>query len=61
MKSKKTSASPMADFTTGRNNGRERYFVPEVNYGKHNAIEPMIRDMQAVGFEFSGQGSPIRG
>lgn len=33
--------------------GSERYFVPEVNYGKPDAIEPMIRDLQAVGFEFT--------
>ncbi|MGI6667594.1 MAG: hypothetical protein ACOX5Q_09165 [Bacillota bacterium] len=34
--------------------GHHRYFVPEVNYGKSDAIEPMVRDLQAVGFEFTG-------
>lgn len=34
--------------------GLHRYFVPEVNYGRSNAIEPMVRDLQAVGFEFTG-------
>lgn len=39
--------------------GRPRYFVPEVNYGKLDAIEPMVRDLQAVGFEFTGRSGRV--
>ncbi len=36
--------------------GLPRYFVPEVNSGKPEAIEPMVRDLQASGFEFTMHG-----
>ncbi len=32
--------------------GLDRYFVPEVNYGKPEVLEPMIRDLVEAGFGF---------
>jgi len=41
--------------------GLSRYFVPEVNYGKPDAIEPMVRALQDAGFEFTGPEASLRG
>ena len=42
----------LGDLSRLLDDGLERYFVPEINYGRADVLEPMIRDLLAAGFRF---------